>query len=178
MHASLCSHNDALMDLADYPERVGELLQRLGGVFARLTELMWERLPLFHDGYFDGQYSLWAPGPIARLQEDATAGYSPAFYRTLVQPVDRELLAAMLPHIGLAPPQEARLLWVRDTKTLDEVECGEVYREEARARPDLEVLTGVRPLPIDRVGDLPAIVDGHPDLAPAAAAVTGARAPT
>ena len=91
---------------------------------------------------------------------------------------DRELLAAMLPHIGLAPPQEARLLWVRDTKTLDEVECGEVYREEARARPDLEVLTGLRPLPIDRVGDLPAIVDGHPDLAPEATAVTGARAPT
>ena len=107
-----------------------------------------------------------------------TSGHLPASMLPIAMPNDRELLAAMLPHIGLAPPQEARLLWVRDTKTLDEVECGEVYREEARARPDLEVLTGLRPLPIDRVGDLPATVDGHPDLAPAAAAVTGARAPT
>ena len=93
MHAALRSHFDALVDLADDADRVGALLQRLGQVFARLTELIWERLPLFHGGYFDGQYSLWAPGPIARLQEDATAGYSPAFYRRLVQPVDRELAA-------------------------------------------------------------------------------------
>ncbi len=42
-------------------------------------------------GYFDAQYSLWSPGPIIRVQEDATAVYSPQLYRKLVQPVDRML---------------------------------------------------------------------------------------
>ena len=91
MHGSLRSHNDALMDLLDEPERVKELMARLGDLFGQLTEVLWQRLPLFEGGYFDGQYSLWAPGPIARLQEDATAGYSPQLYRQLVQPVDRAL---------------------------------------------------------------------------------------
>ena len=66
-------------------------MARLGDLFGRLTEFLWERLPLYEGGYFDGQYSLWTPGPIARLQEDATAGYSPALYRQLVLPVDRAL---------------------------------------------------------------------------------------
>jgi hypothetical protein len=91
MHAALRTHNDSLMDLVDEPERVASLLEELGEVFRRLTGVMWARLPKFHGGYFDGQYSLWAPGPIARLQEDATAGYSPSLYRQLVQPVDRAL---------------------------------------------------------------------------------------
>ena len=82
-----------IVDLIDEPQRTGALMKRLGEVFRRLTEAIWERIPLFHGGYFDGQYSLWAPGPIARLQEDATAGYSPTLYRRIVQPVDRELLA-------------------------------------------------------------------------------------
>jgi hypothetical protein len=44
---------------------------------------------LYHGGYFDAQYQLWAPGPIIRMQEDATAVFSPQLYRELVQPVDR-----------------------------------------------------------------------------------------
>jgi hypothetical protein len=58
-----------------------------------LTEELWRRVPLFCGGYFDAQYSLWAPGPIVRLQEDASAVYSPALYRRFVQPVDRMLAA-------------------------------------------------------------------------------------
>jgi len=54
-------------------------------------------VPLFHGGYFDAQYSLWSPGPIIRMQEDATAVLSPPLYRKFVQPVDR-LLAAHFPN--------------------------------------------------------------------------------
>jgi hypothetical protein len=64
-----------------------------GEILRDLTEQLWEGLPLFHGGYFDAQYSLWAPGPIVRMQEDATAFYSPAYYRKFVQPVDRKLAA-------------------------------------------------------------------------------------
>jgi hypothetical protein len=59
-----------------------------------MFEAIWRRVPLFHDGYFDAQYCLWSPGPIIRIQEDATAVYSPDLYRRLVQPVDRMLAAA------------------------------------------------------------------------------------
>jgi len=60
-------------------------------VFCELRDRTWQRIPLFHGGYFDAQYSLWAPGPIIRMQEDATAVYSPALYRRFVQPVDRAI---------------------------------------------------------------------------------------
>ena len=48
----------------------------------RIADEIWLRLPLFHGGYFDAQYSLWAPGPIVRMQEDATAVYSPGCIAT------------------------------------------------------------------------------------------------
>ena len=95
LHAGLRGHTESVLDLADEPAKSAELLWRLGEIFRDATEEIWKRLPLFHGGYFDAQYSLWAPGPIIRMQEDATAVYSPALYRRFVQPVDR-MLAAQL----------------------------------------------------------------------------------
>jgi hypothetical protein len=89
--AVLRSHTQSVWDLADEPEKSHQLLECTGEIFRALTEELWIRLPLFHGGYFDAQYSLWAPGPIVRLQEDATAFYSPAYYLEFVQPVDRKL---------------------------------------------------------------------------------------
>ena len=79
------------MDLVDEPERASELLWRLADCFCEVQQEFWKSMPLFHGGYFDAQYSLWSPRPIMRLQEDATAVYSPALYRKFVQPVDRAL---------------------------------------------------------------------------------------
>jgi hypothetical protein len=91
LHAVLRGHSESIMDLIEEPEKSAELLRRLGEVFREYTEELWKRVPLFHGGYFDAQYSLWSPGPIIRMQEDATAVYSPALYRKFVQPVDRML---------------------------------------------------------------------------------------
>jgi len=91
MHAVLRGHTQSIVDLIDEPDKTAQLLWRLGAIMRDLTEAVWRRIPLFHGGYFDGQYSLWAPAPIIRMQEDATAVYSPDLYRTLVQPVDRLL---------------------------------------------------------------------------------------
>jgi hypothetical protein len=93
MHAVLRGHTQSIMDLIDEPEKSGELLWKLGAIFRDITDDVWKRIPRFHNGYFDAQYSLWSPGPIARLQEDATAVYSPGLYRKLVQPVDRMVAA-------------------------------------------------------------------------------------
>ncbi len=91
IHAVLRGHTQSIIDSVEEPERTQRLLARAGGWLAELTEAVWNRLPRFEGGWFDGQYCLWAPGPIARLQEDASAVYSPALYRRLVKPVDRVL---------------------------------------------------------------------------------------
>jgi hypothetical protein len=71
-------------------------------------------------------------------------------------PTDRALLDAALPTIGLAPPHEAKVLWIRNTLDLVEVECSAAYLDEARGRSDLDVLTPLRELPFDALGNLPA----------------------
>ena len=91
LHAALRGHSQSIFDLTDEPEKSAELLDRLGDIFCTYTQEYWKAIPLFHGGYFDGQYSLWSPGPIIRMQEDATAVYSPGLYRKFVQPVDRKL---------------------------------------------------------------------------------------
>lgn len=93
LHALLRGHTNSILDLTDEPEKSLELLWRAGELFRKVTEEVWKRIPLYGGGYFDAQYSLWAPGPIIRMQEDATAVYSPGLYRKFVQPVDRMLAA-------------------------------------------------------------------------------------
>jgi hypothetical protein len=77
-------------------------------------------------------------------------GMIPAHYDT-----DREMLDAALGTIGLVEPPQAKLLWIRSTLDVAEVECGETYWETARQRSDLTVLTEPRPLPLDGAGHLP-----------------------
>lgn len=81
---------------------------------------------------------------------DLTAAMLPLDYET-----DAEILDAALPMIGLRPPAEARILWIHNTLQLAEVECSSVLFEEARRRPDLEVASELRPLPLGRDGNLP-----------------------
>ena len=90
-----------------------------------------------------------------------TSGHVAASMLPIAMASDRELLAAMLPQIGLRPPVEARLLWIGDTESVDEVECGEAYLQEASERSDLEVISPPRPLPFDDDGNLPDRVAGY-----------------
>jgi len=81
---------------------------------------------------------------------DLTAAMLPLDYET-----DAEIMDAALPMIGLRPAAEARILWIRNTLQLAEVECSSVLLEEAGRRPDLEVASELRPLPLDHDGNLP-----------------------
>jgi len=82
-------------------------------------------------------------------------GMIPPHYDT-----DRELLDVSLATIGLTEPPQAKLLWIRNTLKVEEVECGEVYLPLARERSDLEILTDPRPLSFDAHGMLPRTM-GH-----------------
>ncbi len=71
-------------------------------------------------------------------------------------PTDRAALQAALPTVGLVAPVDARLLWIRNTLQLAEVECSQAYLAQARQRDDLHVLCEPRDLPFDAHGNLPA----------------------
>ena len=84
-----------------------------------------------------------------------TGGHATAAMLPLDYPTDRDVLDIALPLIGLAAPPEARLMWIRNTLDVAEVECSAAYWQEAQSRSDLTVLTPPRPLPIDDAGFLP-----------------------
>jgi hypothetical protein len=67
---------------------------------------------------------------------------------------DRAALTAALPTIGLTEPQNAKVLWIRNTLDLEELECSEAYLDETKTRRDLEILTDLRELSFEASGDL------------------------
>ncbi len=84
-----------------------------------------------------------------------TAGHLTGARLPLDYPTDREMLKTALSSIGLTPPEQARLIWIRDTLHLGEVECSSVYLDEATGRDDLQIVAPPRPLPFDEEGNLP-----------------------
>lgn len=91
------------------------------------------------------------------------AGHVSAAMLPLDYQTDREILDTALKTIGLREPPQARLLWIANTLELGELECSAAYLAEARQRSDLEILTPLRDLPLDAVGNLPEVGE----LAPA-----------
>ena len=86
----------------------------------------------------------------AIIASHLAAGMQPMDYET-----DREILDVALGTIGLVDPPNAKLLWIRNTLRLEQMECAAAYLEEARARDDLEILSPLRNLPFDAAGNLP-----------------------
>jgi len=80
----------------------------------------------------------------------AIGAMTPIDYET-----DREILEAAMPLIGLTEPPNAKLMWIRNTLDVAEVECSAVYLDEARQRSELEIIREPRPLPFDADGNLP-----------------------
>ncbi|MDR0843973.1 MAG: hypothetical protein LBN71_02040 [Tannerella sp.] len=88
---TLRGHEQAVFDLMLEPEPTHVFLEKMGDFFIDVTKEAWKRIPLFHGGYFDAQYSLWAPEPITRLQEDALASLSPDIYRDFIKNIDERI---------------------------------------------------------------------------------------
>ena len=76
----------------------------------------------------------------------------PATYET-----DREAIETALSCIGLTPPERARVIRIRSTLMLGEIEVSEAYLPEVAKRPELTALTDPTPLPFDVAGRLRAL---------------------
>ena len=84
-----------------------------------------------------------------------TSGHYTGAMMPLDYESDGEMLGEMLREIGLTEPPDARLMWIRNTLSMTEVECSAAYLDEAHERQDLEILTPLRSLPVGVDGNLP-----------------------
>ena len=151
---TLRGHEQILYDLMDEPETAGRLLDQLGDAFIAYTRETWRILPRFLDGCFDSQYSVWTPGSIARMQEDAIAVISPTLYEELVLPVDRKIAAAFeYPFLHLHPTSLFLLDLLLENRNLK----GFQVNHEINGPPMAEFLTHLRKI---QAAGFPLIVRG------------------
>src|SRR5467141_1238330 len=73
----------------------------------------------------------------------------PATYDT-----DREAIETALSCIGLTPPEKARVIRIKNTLMLGEIEVSEAFLPDLAKRPDLTQLTDPAPLAFDAAGRL------------------------
>ena len=99
---------------------------------------------------------------LARIDREATAvnvvtAMAPELAR-LPLAFDRDLdaLEAAFATSGAASAGEFRLVWIRNTLEVQELLVSEALAEDVAARPDLEVVDGPAPLPVDAAGELSA----------------------
>jgi hypothetical protein len=94
MVAALRGSQQMIFDLYDRPEEY----QRLAGICTDLfIELVRDQLALtrpFHGGYEVEQFTLWAPDGIVRMQEDASALFSPDLYVKYLREEDRRVASS------------------------------------------------------------------------------------
>jgi len=68
---------------------------------------------------------------------------------------DREAVEAALGTIGLVKPEEARIVRIKNTLLLEDLDVSEALLAEVKPRDNLEILWGPKPLTFDSTGTLP-----------------------
>lgn len=76
-------------------------------------------------------------------------GSIPMYFET-----DQEAIRVALGSTGLTPPERTRIVRIKNTLQLDEVEVSEVYSEELEKKTDLKILKGPYPMVFDSRGNL------------------------
>ena len=77
----------------------------------------------------------------------------------LVFDSDREAVENALNCIGLTKPEQARVIRIKNTLVLGEIECSEVFQPEIAKRPDLVVVGEGRSLAFDAAGQIVPLLD-------------------
>jgi hypothetical protein len=121
------SHEQAIFDLMLEPESALAFLEKMGDFFIDVTKETWAHIPLFHGGYFDAQYSLWAPEPITRMQEDALASLSPDLYRDFIKKTDERIAS----HFGSAfmHLHSTSMMAIEDILDIPTLKCFEINND-------------------------------------------------
>jgi hypothetical protein len=84
-----------------------------------------------------------------------TAGVPEAAKVPMAFESDREAIETALGMIGLTPPEEARIVRIKSTLHLTEIDCSEVMLPEVKAHTRLHPVTEPKSMTFDGNGNLP-----------------------
>jgi hypothetical protein len=87
-----------------------------------------------------------------------TAGYPQGANLPVHYETDREVLDTALAIIGTRSPEQARIMHIRNTMMLEEVEASEPCLRELPKMTDFQVIAGPTDVTFDAQGNLPAVV--------------------
>jgi hypothetical protein len=85
-----------------------------------------------------------------------TSGVAEAAKVPMAFDSDREAIETALGMIGLTPPEQARVVRIKNTLHLTEIECSEAMLPEVKAHARLSAATAAQPMTFDAQGNLPA----------------------
>jgi len=94
MMGALRGHTETIIDFLECPEESQALAAAVADALIAVTRAHHAAAAPFAGGCFIEQYCMWAPGPIVRLQEDASAVISPTIYRDFIRENDRKIAGA------------------------------------------------------------------------------------
>jgi len=92
--SALYGGGNFVLRMVDEPEEVRAVVEKLTDYWIAFGRCLLDALPLFHGGTGSFFYSLWCPGRMIWLQEDALALLSPALYREFIYPADCRIARA------------------------------------------------------------------------------------
>lgn len=124
---ALRGHTEAIIDLMECPEESLALAKRAADAMIALVKAHHAATVPFRGGYFIEAYSMWAPGPLIRMQEDASAVFSPDLYRQIVQEQDRRIAQAF-PY-SLIHLHSSSLFLIDDFLAIEEIGVFQINRD-------------------------------------------------
>jgi hypothetical protein len=134
MIAALRATSKMIYDLYDFPEEYKTLGKLCTDLLISLIVKQQHLTGPFAGGYFIEQFSLWAPEPIIRMQEDASALFSPGLYEKLLQEEDRRQASAF-PY-SLIHLHSSSLFLLDRILDVKEIDCFQINKDAAAAIPE------------------------------------------
>jgi hypothetical protein len=134
MIAALRKTSQMIFDLYDFPEAYKNLGKLCTDLLIGLVSAQQRLTGPFAGGYFLEQFSLWAPDRVIRLQEDASALFSPALYEKLLKEEDRRQAAAF-PY-SLIHLHSSSLFILDRILNVDPILCFQINKDAAAAIPE------------------------------------------
>lgn len=123
----LRGHTESIIDGMENPEETRKLARRCAETLIRVTKAHHAEAGLFAGGHFIEQFSMWAPGPLVRMQEDASAVLSPSLYRELIMEPDR-MIARAFPY-SLIHLHTSSLFLIREFLEIREIGVFQINRD-------------------------------------------------
>ena len=88
---ALVGQINMILLMADYPDQMRLVFQRIAEIFRLVIELQQREIPAYYGGASVGFYHLWTPGKCIWFQEDLSALYSPQYYGRFLRQADEAI---------------------------------------------------------------------------------------